>query len=308
MAGGRRPPEFFLYLPQMQMEMGAVVDRARAAEAAGFTGIAFMDHLAPPRAGTAPLWEAVVTATWVLARTERLLVGHLVLCDSLRHPAVLAKAAVTLDLASGGRFELGLGSGSVPGELAAFGVSGDTAAGRTRRLGETLEVVRALWSGEPVDFEGEYFRLDGARQLPVPGRAIPIVVGGSGPGTLELARRHGTWWNLPVTDLDRLGELAGRVAPARVSTQHLVGFVAEASARPEVEAVTARRFGGLRSAPLVGDGPELARSFGALAERGVERFYVWFSDFATPETLARFGTSVIGALGGVGAGGSGPVR
>src|SRR5205085_1647385 len=80
----------------------------------------------------------------------RLTVGHLVLCDAFRHPAVLAREVVTLDNASGGRFELGIGSGSVPAELTRFGV--EVEGRRVDRLGETLEVLKLLWSGEPVDY------------------------------------------------------------------------------------------------------------------------------------------------------------
>ena len=82
---------FHLFLPQMRMAHVAIVERAVAAEAAGFEGIAFMDHLAPPLADDQDMWEATAIAGWVLAHTTTLTAGHLVLCDSLRHPVVLAR-------------------------------------------------------------------------------------------------------------------------------------------------------------------------------------------------------------------------
>src|SRR3954453_21237375 len=157
--------EFHLFLPQMRMAPEVMVERARAAEAAGFTGIALMDHMAPPSAEDKPTFEAIPMATWLAARTERLVVGHLVLCDRFREPAVLAKQAVTIDHCSGGRFELGIGSGSVPEELPMYGMGDD--ARRVGRLEETLEIVTRLWTGEPVDFGGTFFTLKGAQQLPV---------------------------------------------------------------------------------------------------------------------------------------------
>ena len=105
-------PQFFLFLPQLRFTMADLVDRARAAEAAGFTGIALMDHLSPPLAEDRPMLEAMTAATWLAAATTTLIVSHLVLCDAFRQPAVLARQAVTLDHASGGRFELGIGAGS----------------------------------------------------------------------------------------------------------------------------------------------------------------------------------------------------
>src|SRR6202789_3857654 len=114
--------EWYLFLPQVRLAAGDITERARHAEASGFDGIAFIDHLEAPGLPGESIWEAMSVATWVAAKTERLRIGHLVLCDAFRHPAVLAKQAVTLSEGSGGRFELGLGSGSWPPEIARFGV------------------------------------------------------------------------------------------------------------------------------------------------------------------------------------------
>src|SRR5438477_75956 len=71
--------EFHLFLPQLRMTMDAIVERAQAAEAAGFSGIAFMDHLAPPAAEGHPMFDAMATASWIAANTSRLSVGPVVL-------------------------------------------------------------------------------------------------------------------------------------------------------------------------------------------------------------------------------------
>src|SRR4051794_14458899 len=193
--------EFHLFLPQMRMSPEVMVERAQMAEAAGFTGIALMDHMAPPSAEDKPTFEAIPTATWLAACTERLVVGHLVLCDRFREPAVLAKQAVTLDHFSGGRFELGIGSGSVPPELPAFGMGDDPR--RVSRLEETLELVTRLWTGAPVDFDGRFFTLKQAQQLPTPTKKIPIVIGGVGPRMMKLVERYADWWNLPSNHMDQ---------------------------------------------------------------------------------------------------------
>lgn len=289
--------EFHLFLPQMRLSVDDLVARARAAEAAGLDGIALMDHLAPPMADAQPMYEAMTTATWLAARTERLTVGHLVLCDAFREPAVLARQVVTLDHASGGRFELGIGSGSVPEELGRFGLDEGTARSRIERLGRTLELLEALWSGEPL--EGEVAGASpGALQLPVPTRRIPVVIGGSGPRTMQLVARYATWWNLPVHQVDRLEDLRASAGTARVSVQVGVTYVPPGADRDEVLALADRRFGWMqRSTRLVGDGDELVEQLGALGDRGVERVYGWFSDFAAPEVLAAFGEEVLAGLG-----------
>ena len=286
--------QFHLFLPQMRMPLDVLVERAQAAEAAGFEGIALMDHLAPPLAAGHDMWEAMAAATWLLARTDTLVVGHLVLCDPLRHPAVLARQAVTLDHASGGRFELGIGWGSVPDELDTFGVGAAPARERVARLGETLEVVRALWTGEPVTYEGRFFGLRDAQQRPVPSRRIPIVVGGVGPRTLALVREHADWWNVPIQSLDVLDERREQAGDARVSVQAMVALVPSEADRAAVTETVARRFGGsaMGDTMVVGTPDELVAHFGGLRARGIERVYAWFADFAPPETLARFGDVV----------------
>jgi alkanesulfonate monooxygenase SsuD/methylene tetrahydromethanopterin reductase-like flavin-dependent oxidoreductase (luciferase family) len=288
---------FHLFLPQMRMPIEVVADRALAAEAAGFEGIALMDHLAPPMAAQQDMWEAMTLATWLLAKTQSLVVGHLVLCDPLRHPAVLARQAATLDRASGGRYELGIGWGSVPDELDTFGVGAAPSRERVARLGESLDVMRALWTGEPVTYDGRFFRLRDAQQRPAPTRRIPVVVGGAGERTLEVVRAHADWWNVPIQSLGRLDDLRDRVGQARVSAQVMVALVPTEPDRAAVTELVARRFGGsiMGDAAVVGTTDELIEHFGALRARGVERFYVWFTDFAPPETLARFG-DVIAAV------------
>lgn len=285
--------EIHLYLPQMRLSFEQLEVHARNAEAAGFSGMAFMDHFAPPMAETQPMYEALVTATWLAARTERLRMGHLVLCDAFRHPAVLAKQVASIDHASGGRFELGLGWGSVPAEFDMFGIDQQSAGARIRRLDETLQVLRALWSGESVDFDGEFHHLRGARQRPVPVGHIPIVIGATGKKTLELVARHADWWNLQIGNLHRLEELRAQTGEARTSVQQMVCFIPSEKERAEVEAAARQRFSAFGDVIMFGTAPELVDQIGALADRGVERVYTWFTDFAAPATLAAFGSEVI---------------
>ncbi|OAA27913.1 flavin-dependent oxidoreductase, F420-dependent methylene-tetrahydromethanopterin reductase [Frankia sp. EI5c] len=286
--------QFHLYLPQMRLSPGQLVERARAAEAAGFDGVAGMDHLAPPLAEDQPMFAASVTNTWLAAHTSRLTVGSLVLCDVFRHPAVLAQESVSLDHLSGGRYELGLGTGSRASEIVSYGAALPAGRLRVRRLGETLEILRALWTGEAVDYDGEFFQLRGARQAPVPLGHIPIQLGGAGPKTMELVAAHADWWNVHIGILDKLDEMRAYAGRAQVSMQVRVAFVPSEDQRDAVAQLAARRFG--TTGVVVGDGPQLVDYFGGLAERGVERVYAWFCDFAQPATLAAFGDTVIASL------------
>jgi alkanesulfonate monooxygenase SsuD/methylene tetrahydromethanopterin reductase-like flavin-dependent oxidoreductase (luciferase family) len=277
--------EWYLFVPQVRLAAADITERALAAEASGFDGIAFIDHLEAPGLPGESIWEAMGIATWVAAKTERLRIGHLVLCDAFRHPAVLAKQAVTLSDASGGRFELGLGSGSWPAEFTRFDVGQQDPVARVEQLGRHLDLIRQYWGDGGED--------DAAVQLPRRTHPIPLVLGGSGPRLMELVRKHADWWNLQANHIDRLARLAPAAGTARVSVQQMVGFARSGSDPDKVREVSARRFGNLGSGLVCGDADELTRHFAGLAAQRVERFYVWFSDFAAPDSLREFGESVI---------------
>jgi alkanesulfonate monooxygenase SsuD/methylene tetrahydromethanopterin reductase-like flavin-dependent oxidoreductase (luciferase family) len=156
-----------------------------------------------------------------------------------------------------------------------------------------------LWSGEEVNYEGEFHRFAGGRQVTVPLDRIPIIIGGGKPKTLALVREFADWWNLDIRYLDqyegeafaKLREQAGR---ARISIQEMIAFVPHERDRTAIAETAMRRFHYAR--PVIGTGPELVEHFRHRAEQGVERIYAWFCDFARPETLAGFGDEVIAKL------------
>jgi alkanesulfonate monooxygenase SsuD/methylene tetrahydromethanopterin reductase-like flavin-dependent oxidoreductase (luciferase family) len=279
--------EWYLFLPQVRVPVADIVERARHAEASGFTGIAFIDHLEAPGLRDESIWEAMSVATWVAAKTERLRIGHLVLCDAFRHPAVLAKQAVTLSEASDGRFEVGLGSGSWPAEFTRFDVGQQDPVARVKQLESHLDLIGQYWG------HGDDATLS---QSPLPTHPIPLILGGTGPRMMELVRRYADWWNIPANHIDRLAELAPATGSARVSIQQMVGFIRKDSDPAKVREVSARRFGNLGSGLVCGDADELSGHFSNLSGQGVERFYVWFADFAAPESLCEFGETVIKAF------------
>jgi alkanesulfonate monooxygenase SsuD/methylene tetrahydromethanopterin reductase-like flavin-dependent oxidoreductase (luciferase family) len=276
--------EWYLFLPQVRVPVADLVERARHAEASGFAGVAFIDHLEAPGLPDENIWEAMSVATWVAAKTERLRIGHLVLCDAFRHPAVLAKQAVTLSEASDGRFDLGLGSGSWPAEFTRFDVGQQHPVARVQQLERHLDLMAQYWGRG-----GECDRT----QSPRPEHPIPLILGGTGRRMMELVRRYADWWNIPAHHIDRLAELAPATGSARISVQQMVGFVRKDSDANKVRELSTRRFGNLGSGLVCGVADELSGHFSGLSGQGVERFYVWFADFAAPQSLHEFGETVI---------------
>jgi alkanesulfonate monooxygenase SsuD/methylene tetrahydromethanopterin reductase-like flavin-dependent oxidoreductase (luciferase family) len=287
---------FGLFLPQLRMPFETIVERALAAEAAGFDSVWLMDHLAAPGALEHDTLEGWTLAAALAARTSTIRIGHLVTADPFRHPALLAKMAATVDVVSGGRLELGLGWGSVEDELRRFGVDAGPPARRAARLRETLEILDRMFGGEFFDYEGEQFRLEGAIGRPVPAQArVPVHVGGAGPRlTMPIVRDYADWWNCPSYAADRLAELRPLAGRARVSVQHPVGLVVDGP-RAAVEEPARRRFGSWGGL-VVGSPDEVAVALRADVAHGAEGFVLQFSDFGTPATTDAFMRTVAPAI------------
>lgn len=286
-----------LYLPQVRMDFATIEQKVRTAEEAGFHSAWFMDHLAPPGARELDVLEAWTVVSALAARTEDIHLGHLVLCAELRHPAVLAKMAASLDVISGGRLELGLGWGSVAAELEDYGITDAGPKVRSSRLAEMLEILRQLWTGQPVDFDGEHFTLRGAvcRPRPVQG-SVPMHIGGAGKTlTLPLIERYADWWNCVSSAVDRLEELAPLVGDARISVQHPIGLAASSAERDAVVATAQRRFGAWGGV-VAGTPDEVADALRRERALGAELFVCQFHDFGTPETIRLFADEVLPAL------------
>jgi alkanesulfonate monooxygenase SsuD/methylene tetrahydromethanopterin reductase-like flavin-dependent oxidoreductase (luciferase family) len=289
--------EFGVFLPQVGLAWPELEARARAAEAEGFHSLWLMDHLAAPGNEERDCLEAWTAASALAARSERIRIGHLVLCNAFRHPALLAKMAATLDRVSGGRLELGLGWGSLPGELQAFGFGDEPPAVRAARLRETIEILRLLFGGERVSYEGRFFRLRDAIARPTPVQArLPIHVGGAGPKlTLPIVREQADWWNCVSTGVERLAELRPLAGKARVSVQHPIALAESAAARDATRARAERRFAGWGGL-VTGTADEVAAALAREARAGVELFICAFADGGRPETLERFAREVIPAV------------
>lgn len=163
------------------------IEKARRAEALGYSTFLIRDHFVPDFFGVqfAPVAAMMAAA----AATTTLRVGTLVFDNDFRHPVVLAKEAATIDLLSGGRLELGLGAGWLRSEYAGAGIDYDPNGVRIDRLEESIQILKGLFGRGPVCFSGCHYQIDGLEGYPKPVQqpGPPLLIGAGKPRMLKLA-------------------------------------------------------------------------------------------------------------------------
>ena len=178
-----------------------VVRLAKECERLGFDSVWVSDHLAfdlEKYGGTDELLgslEPLTTLTAIASETSTIRLGTMVLCNEFRHPVQLAKEAVTLDVASGGRLELGIGAGWYEREFRMAGLPFPRAGVRLQRLGEAVRILRSAFSGEPFSFAGTHYAAEGMLVRPRPVLPPAIWVGGKGDRAMQLIASLGEGWN-----------------------------------------------------------------------------------------------------------------
>jgi alkanesulfonate monooxygenase SsuD/methylene tetrahydromethanopterin reductase-like flavin-dependent oxidoreductase (luciferase family) len=150
-----------------------------------------------------PVVEAWTILSAAAASTNRVTIGTFVTNVMNRHPAVLARMASTLQLASGGRLILGLGVGADTGEQAAYGLDFPPIAERAARLEDAVGLIRALWTGDPVTRDSRFYPVRDAVALPVPEPLPRILVAGESPVGARLAGRFGDGWTASDSNYEK---------------------------------------------------------------------------------------------------------
>jgi alkanesulfonate monooxygenase SsuD/methylene tetrahydromethanopterin reductase-like flavin-dependent oxidoreductase (luciferase family) len=174
-----------------------------------------VDHL---QFGDVDLLEAWTTIAYLAAEHQAFRFGHVVLCQSFRNPALLAKMAATLQFLSGNRYILGIGAGWHEEEYRAYGYDYPPAGTRVQELDETLQIVKALWTEDKSTVQGKHYQVVGAYCEPKPAVLPPIMVGAFKPHMLRLTARHADWWSVSFTKIDDYRTMAAECERACVET------------------------------------------------------------------------------------------
>ena len=192
----------------------SLLDAARAAEAAAFDRVVFEDVLLyPGDEGNEGVWDPTVVAAAVAASTERIGIAHAVVNNPYYHPAIIARAAATLDEVCGGRYSLGIGLGNTPDDYPRFGIPADR---RYSRLAESITAIVGLLRDGHATVDGEFVTMP-AGELVLRGprpSGPPIIIAGAKPKMLRLAATHAdewNWWSGDPSDPASRGELVGEI-------------------------------------------------------------------------------------------------
>ena len=280
---------------------------AKAAEDLGFDGFFRSDHwVAMSGDGLPGPTDSFVTLGAIARETSRIRLGTMVASATFRLPGVLAITAAQVDQMSGGRLELGLGTGWFEREHTAYGIPFPSVGERFDRFAEQIEIVHGLWttpSGKTFDFAGEYYQLTDAPALPKPAQAPhpPIIFGGGGKRrSASLAARFGDEYNVSFNRA-KTAEIYDRVRAAAAETGRSLKYSAaqtvcvgrdEAEVQRRADAI-GRDLAELRESSIAGTPAEALDRIGEFADWGTDRLYLQVLDLADLDHLELIATEVL---------------
>ncbi|MGA7762171.1 MAG: TIGR03560 family F420-dependent LLM class oxidoreductase [Candidatus Binataceae bacterium] len=300
--------EFAFWSPQAGATVKTLLDRAEMAERLGYHSFWLVDHFWTLGMPDVDLLEAVTMMSAIAARTGRVRIGTLVLCNSFRNPALLAKSLTTIDHISNGRLEVGLGAGWMEQEYRANGYEFPSVGIRLRQLEEGLQILKAMFTENRATFKGRYYTVTDAPNNPKPVQKPhpPIMIGGAGEKVmLRLVAKYADRWNCPAGYRDfkkTLGVLHEHCrAVARdpkeitVSEQLMLCIGAnKAEADQKWEMAKGRKpfsFTAVKGTP-----DEVIKQLRERVAWGITMFTIMFADMAPPQTVELFAREVMPAF------------
>ncbi|MEW9549452.1 LLM class F420-dependent oxidoreductase [Nonomuraea sp. NPDC050783] len=293
--------------PQQGATYDDLLTVAQATERLGFDAFFRSDHYqrigtGAPGPGSTDAW---ITLAGLARETSAIRLGTLVSPATFRLPGPLAISVAQVDQMSGGRVELGFGTGWYDAEHTSYGIPFPPVGERFGRFEEQLEIITGLWTAEKTySFEGSYYRLADSPALPKPVQRPrpPIIIGGSGAKrTPRLAATYADEFNLPFRSLEETGAAFDRVRRACEATgREVVMSAAQTTVVGADRAEIARRAAAigedpdkLRERGLCGTPAEVVEKIGAFGALGAERFYLQILDLADLEHLELIAAEVL---------------
>lgn len=289
-------------------------------ESMGYDSLWIPDHLILGKEGATFECWSVLSALAALTKEVRL--GSLVLCNSYRHPSIVAKMAATVDVISNGRLEFGYGAGWKKDEYDAYGIQWHKASTRLEQMREGIEIIERMWTEEKPSYEGKYYRIEEAicNPKPIQEPHPPIWIGGAGEKTLlALVAKYADGWNWAhsvetmehkLNVLRRHCKELGRDFDSIKKSWHghvcisndknvldnlfskwaqTIRFMA-AEGDPWLDDVS---YENVRKLSIMGSAEECIKEVGEYVDLGVSHFMLWFIDYPSTEGIKLFAKEVM---------------
>lgn len=305
--------DFGVMLRQQKIEYSQIRETAQLCDELGYHSVWLYDHILGMGAIEMDIYEAWTLMSALAEATEKIKVGTMVLCNSFRSPALLAKMGATLDVISGGRLEFALGAGWFETEYKAYGYAFADNATRVEQLREAVQIIRAMWTEDKPSFEGNHYRIEEAYCNPKPVQKPhpPIMLGGAGEKyMLPLIAELADEWNCPATyvteydnkleALKRYCRQAGRDVNEIGISQQTVCVLAKDGAEYAEKLPKAQRrygfFGDIETLGIVGTPEQCIEKIKRNEEKGVTKYTIFFSDIMNQDTIRFFADEVMSAF------------
>jgi len=302
--------EFGVMLRQQKIDFSKIRDTAQVCDELGYHSVWFYDHLLGMGGVDVDIYEAWTLMSALSAVTDNIKLGTMVLCNSFRHPALLAKMASTLDVISNGRLEFAIGAGWFEPEYKAYGLEFPSTIVRIEQLAESVNIIKSMWTQEKTSFKGKYYQITDSYCNPKPiQKPYPAIsIGGSGEKyLLRTVARHADEWNCPATsaeDFDHKLEIlskhcndVGRDVNNINISQQTVCVLADSREQLHDKLTQGEKrygfFGNIEKFGIVGTPEDCIKKISENYSKGIQKYTIFFSDIMNQNTLEFFAKDVM---------------
>lgn len=302
--------DFGVMLRQQKIDFSKIRDTAQVCDDLSYQSVWFYDHLLGQGAIDVDIYEAWTLMSALSTVTNNIKLGTMVLCNSFRHPALLAKMAATLDVISNGRLEFAIGAGWFEPEYKAYGFKFPSTRTRIEQLAESVNIIRSMWTEEKTNFKGKHYEIADTfcNPKPVQQPYPAISIGGSGEKyLLKTVAEYADEWNCPATsaeDFDHKFHIlskhcndVGRDVNNINISQQTVCVIADNHKELEDKLILGKKrygfFGNIEKFGIVGTPGDCIKKISENYNKGITKYTIFFSDIMNIDTLEFFAKEVM---------------
>ena len=305
--------DFGVMLRQQKIDFPKIREAAELCDQLGFHSIWFYDHILGMGAMDLDIYEAWTMMSALSSVTSKTRIGTLVLCNSFRHPPLLAKMASTLDVISNGRLEFAIGAGWFEPEYTAYGYDFPDTITRINQMSESVRIIKAMWTGDKTTFNGKHYKTVDAYCNPKPIQKPhpPVAIGGAGEKhLLRVVAELADEWNCPATNAlefdhklaalkNHCSDIGRDINAIKISQQTICVIAKDKKELEEKIPIAKKRygfFGEIEKFGIIGTPDQCIKKIEDNASKGISKYTIFFSDYMNPDTLRLFAKEVLPAF------------